>query len=118
MLKPNQNKSYADRPLTPLGDASGLTSTPVSEVSSRKNSPPPVDPYMYQPAVTWTHPSVVPNSSSNYAQAISAAETIIKITPALPRVSKKSILSHQPSDSPGAESLKKATEKGRALSEK
>ena len=104
MLKPNQNKSYANRPLTPLGDSSGLTSTPVSEVSSRKNSPPPLDIYMYQPAITWTHPSVVPNSSSNYAQAVLAAETIIEITPAL-LVREKSILAHQPSDSssPGVE---------------
>lgn len=114
MLKPyNQNKSYENRPLTPLGDAFGLTSTPVSEVSSRQNSPPPLDPYMYQPAITLTHPSVFPNSSSNYAQAALASETIIAITQTLPLVNDKFLLSHQRSDSTsGADSLKRATEQG------
>ena len=81
MLKPyNQNKSYANRPLTPLGDAFGLTSTPVSQVPSRQNSPPPLNPYMYQPAIALTHPTVFSKSSSNYTQAVSAGETIIEIT--------------------------------------
>jgi hypothetical protein len=70
MLKPyNKKNSYANRPLTPLGQASGLTSTPVSTAPTRQNSPPPVDPYKYQPAMTWTHPSAFPCPSSNYIQA-------------------------------------------------
>jgi hypothetical protein len=116
MLKPyNQNKSYANRPLTPLGDAFGLTSTPVSEVSSRQNSPPPLDPYKYQPAITLTHPSVFPNSSSNYTQTLLASDTTIAITQTSSLVKEKLLLPHQRSDSTsGADSLKGATEQGQA----
>ena|SRR5947207_955076 len=118
MLKPNnQKKSYANRPLTPLGDAFGLTSTPVSEVPSRTSSPPPpLNPYMYQPARTWTHPTVLPRSSSNYAQAVSAAETVIEITEAGPLADEKSKLPHPQNHSPppGSEGRTKKDLKGTA----
>jgi hypothetical protein len=70
---PKQPKSYADRPATPLGDATGLTSTPVSEQPSRKNTPPPGNPYHYQPAIASTRPeiAILRRSSSNYIQACS-----------------------------------------------
>src|SRR5271170_6148210 len=76
-------KSYADRPLTPLGEASGLTSTPVSEVPTRTNSPPPMEapnPYHYQPAIASSRPefSVFRRNSSNYAQA--SAHSLSKFT--------------------------------------
>ena len=78
MLSPpqTQTKSYADRPLTPLGEATGLTSTPVSENPSRKNTPPPSNPYHYQPAIASTRPEVAKlrRSSSNYIQASSRAQ--------------------------------------------
>ena len=63
-------KSYADRPVTPLGTATGLTSTPVSQHPSRCGTPRPMNPYHYQPAVIWNHPNVFPCSSSNYLNAL------------------------------------------------
>jgi hypothetical protein len=79
-LKVPQNiRPYAARPVTPLGEASGLTSTPVSEYPSRENSPGPektaekenheVNLYQYQPAMTWTHPSAFAAArwTSNYS---------------------------------------------------
>jgi hypothetical protein len=111
MLKPYNQKSYASRPLTPLGDAFGLTSTPVSQVSSRQNSPPPLNPYMYQPAITLTHPNVFPKSSSNYAHAVSAGETIIEITQTFPVAPNQ----QSESSSPGDESLRRAAEEGKAI---
>jgi hypothetical protein len=75
MLSPQtQTKSYADRPATPLGEATGLTSTPVSEHPSRKNTPPPGNPYHYQPAITSSRPEIAKlrRSSTNYIQASSS----------------------------------------------
>jgi hypothetical protein len=75
---PNKQNTYADRPVTPLGEASGLTSTPVSEHPSRQSSPKPntttkptVNRYQYQPAMAWTHSSAFASacSSSNYSHA-------------------------------------------------
>jgi hypothetical protein len=72
-------KPYADRPATPLGEATGLTSTPVSEHPSRRSTPPPsaqgTNPYHYQPAIASSRPelAVLRRNSSNYIQA-SAAE--------------------------------------------
>jgi len=66
--------TYADRPLTPLGEATGITSTPVSEAPSRGDSPrpdPAPNPYHYQPAITSTRPELTAlrRNSTNYAQA-------------------------------------------------
>lgn len=88
MLTPcNPKKSYENRPQTPLGEYSGLTSSPVSKSSSRQSTPPPsVDPYKYQPAMTWTHPRSFSNPSSNYIQAKAASNiTIILSSPSQPR---------------------------------
>lgn len=76
---PQNIRPYAARPVTPLGEASGLTSTPVSEYPSRENSPGlektaekrnhGVNLYQYQPAMTWTHPSAFAAAcwTSNYS---------------------------------------------------
>ena len=76
-------KTYADRPLTPLGEATGITSTPVSEAPSRRDTPrpdPAPNPYHYQPAITSTRPELTAlrRNSSNYAQA--RAESLLKLT--------------------------------------
>lgn len=73
--------TYADRPPTPLGQTTGITSAPTSEHPSRKNTPPPTsNPYHYQPAIAATRPelSVLRRNSSNYAQA--HAESLFKLT--------------------------------------
>jgi hypothetical protein len=77
MLSPSTIKArgYTERPLTPLGEETGITSAPVSRHPSRASSPlPPVDvpnPYHYQPAVNSSRPefTVLRRKSSNYAQA-------------------------------------------------
>ena len=75
MLSPKSIKprGYADRPVTPLGEGSGLTSAPVSQLPSRTSSPktPDVDPYRYQPAINSSRPQfTAPDyQSSNYARA-------------------------------------------------
>lgn len=81
MLNPcnPKGKSYADRPATPLGDTTGITSTPVSEHGApADNTPPQSNPYHYQPAQTFTRPdlSTLRRNSSNYAQA--QAESLSK----------------------------------------
>jgi hypothetical protein len=64
------NNLYSKRPETPLGEAYGLTSTPVSQNQSGRTSPlQPVDYYRYQPAMTWTHPHCFPNKTSHYNEA-------------------------------------------------
>jgi hypothetical protein len=69
-------KSYGERPDTPLGPSTGLTSTPVSRHPSRSGTPNQilknamVDPYRYQPAAIWSHPNCYPCSSSNYREAL------------------------------------------------
>jgi hypothetical protein len=85
MLNPSASKgtTYADRPMTPLGEATGITSTPVSEAPSRGNTPrpdPAPNPYHYQPAITSYRPELTAlrRNSSNYAQA--QAESILKLT--------------------------------------
>jgi hypothetical protein len=85
MLNPSnpKGKTYADRPVTPLGVETGLTSTPVSEHSTRGNTPHPnaaPNPYHYQPAITSTRPELTSlrRHSSNYAQA--QAEFLTKLT--------------------------------------
>lgn len=70
----SKSKTYSERPKTPLGEDTGLTSTTVSQQPSRKSTPPGVNPYQYQPAITWTHPGVYPGKTSNYAEAILAQE--------------------------------------------
>ena len=88
MLNPSnlKGKSYADRPATPLGEETGLTSTPVSEHPTRGNTPRPLgpapNPYHYQPAIASTRPELTSlrRNSSNYAQA--HAESLTKLTPA------------------------------------
>jgi hypothetical protein len=73
--------TYADRPGTPLGESTGITSAPTSEHPSRKSTPPPnPNPYHYQPAIAATRPelSVLRRNSSNYAQA--HAESLTKLT--------------------------------------
>lgn len=74
MMDPSnaKGKSYADRPATPLGNSTGLTSTPVSgHGTPSSTTPPEPNPYHYQPAQTLTRPdlSVLRRNSSNYAQA-------------------------------------------------
>src|SRR2546423_15021025 len=61
---------YTDRAMTPLGNETGLTSTPVSLRPSRSNSPKSTDPYVYQPAAMWTHPNAVPGPTANYLEAV------------------------------------------------
>ena len=80
MLNPSDIKfrSYADRPATPLGEETGLTSTPVSERPSPGATPRPqqtTDPYRYQPAMMYSRPELTAlrRHSSNYAQAQAAA---------------------------------------------
>jgi len=79
MLNPNdlKGRTYADRPATPLGEATGLTSTPVSERPSPKTTPYPpqiTNPYHYQPAMTASRPELTAlrRNSSNYAKACAA----------------------------------------------
>lgn len=69
--QPSNTKVYPTRTETPLGEAFGLTSAPVSEFPSRRSSP-PIDYYRYQPAVLFTHPHTYPQSSSNYTEACAA----------------------------------------------
>ena len=85
MLNPANVKrtAYADRPVTPLGEATGLTSTPVSEHPTRGNTPrpsQPPNPYHYQPAIVSARPELtaVHLTSSNYAKA--QAESLSEIT--------------------------------------
>lgn len=83
MLNPSalKGRTYADRPLTPLGVETGLTSTPVSERPSRGATPRPnaaPNPYHYQPAITSSRPELTARrrSSANYAKA--HAESLAK----------------------------------------
>ena len=76
MLNPSnlKGKTYADRPVTPLGEETGLTSTPVSEHPTRGNTPrpnPAPNPYHYQPAIASARPELTSlrRNSTNYAQA-------------------------------------------------
>ena len=85
MLNPSnpKGKTYADRPATPLGQETGLTSTPVSENPTRGNTPglnAAPNPYHYQPAITSTRPELTSlrRNSTNYAQA--QAESLTKLT--------------------------------------
>jgi len=84
-----KGKTYAERPATPLGDETGLTSTPVSEHPTRGNTPRPAapNPYHYQPAITSTRPELTAlrRNSSNYAQA--QADSLTKLTTASPEQS-------------------------------
>ena len=80
---PLKGRPYADRPMTPLGQATGITSTPVSEAPSRGDSSPSdpaPNPYHYQPAITSQRPELTAlrRNSSNYAQA--HAESLLKMT--------------------------------------
>jgi hypothetical protein len=80
---PLKCKTYADRPMTPLGEATGITSTPVSEAPSRGDSPrpdPAPNPYHYQPAITSQRPELAALrcNSSNYANA--RAESFLRNT--------------------------------------
>ena len=61
---------YTDRPITPLGLETGLTSAPVSEGPTRSNSPKPINPYLYQPALRLTHPDAVSGPTSHYLDAV------------------------------------------------
>ena len=72
--QPSNAKVYPTRTETPLGEAFGLTSTPVSEFPSRRSSP-PIDYYRYQPAVLFTHPHTYPQCSSNYTEACAATQS-------------------------------------------
>lgn len=84
-----KGKTYADRPATPLGDETGITSTPVSEHPSGKSTPRSTAPnaYHYQPAIASTRPELTAlrRNSSNYAQA--HAEALTKLTTASPEQS-------------------------------
>ena len=79
-----KGKTYADRPATPFGEETGLTSTPVSQHPTRGNTPRPdvPNPYHYQPAIASTRPELVAlrRNSSNYAQA--EAESVAKLAAA------------------------------------
>jgi hypothetical protein len=80
-----KGKTYADRPATPLGEETGITSTPVSEHPSRGNTPRPVNPYHYQPAISSSRPELTAlrRNSSNYAQA--HAESLAKLASVSPK---------------------------------
>jgi hypothetical protein len=91
MMSPSnlKGKTYADRPATPLGEETGLTSTPVSEHPTRGNTPRPApapNPYHYQPAIASTRPEFTSlrRNSSNYAQA--QAEYLSKLATSEPPV--------------------------------
>jgi hypothetical protein len=82
MLNPSALKgsTYASCPMTPLGEATGITSTPVSEAPSRGDTLDPApNPYHYQPAITSSRPELTALrcNSSNYAQA--HAESLLKL---------------------------------------
>jgi hypothetical protein len=69
-------RPYAERPTTPLGEETGITSAHVSEYPSASSTPrpPPAampDPYHFQPAIASSRPelSALRRNSSNYAQA-------------------------------------------------
>src|SRR5204863_5500669 len=115
MLNPSnpKRKTYADRPATPLGEETGLTSTPVSEHPTRGNSPRPnaaPNPYHYQPAITSARPELTSlrRNSTNYAQA--RAEFLTKLTTSSSPESEESSPSHAPgrSYSFSAEDLKRS----------
>lgn len=69
------NKLYSKRPETPLGEAYGLTSAPVSQSQSRHGSP-PINYYQYQPAMTWTHPHVFEHKTHNYNDACASEQVL------------------------------------------
>lgn len=115
MLNPSnpKGKTYADRPATPLGEETGITSTPVSEQPTRGNTPRPnaaPNPYHYQPAITSTRPELTSlrRHSSNYAQA--QAESLAKLTTPSSPQSEESSPPHAPgrSYSFSAEDLKRS----------
>ena len=115
MLKPSNSKgkTYADRPITPLGEETGLTSTPVSEHPTRGSTPrlnAAPNPYHYQPAITSTHPELTSlrRHSANYAQA--QAESLTKLTTPSSPESEESSPPHAPgrSYSFSAEDLKRS----------
>jgi hypothetical protein len=87
MLNPSdlKGKTYADRPTTPLGETTGLTSTPVSERPSPKSTPHPLqitNPYHYQPAMQASRPELTAQrrNSSNYAKACAALAGFTPLT--------------------------------------
>ena len=69
--KPKGN-TYADRPATPFGEQTGLTSTSVPDPTPTGDaSSLAPNPYHYQPAIVSTRPelSALRRNSTNYAQA-------------------------------------------------
>src|SRR5579859_2026970 len=87
-------KSYADRPATPLGTVTGLTSTPCSQHPSRCGTPiakAKFNPYMYQPAMMWNHPDCYGpygGSSSNYLSAL-RGKVVAKVAAEMPEEGKE-----------------------------
>lgn len=85
----SQNQLYSRRPETPLGEAYGLTSAPVSQQQSRRGSP-PIDCYQYQPAMTWTHPQAFPKRTHNYTDALTNLISSAESTPSNETTTPKS----------------------------
>lgn len=84
MSSPSNPKgnTYADRPATPFGEQTGLTSTSVPEPTSTGGDASSLapNPYHYQPAIVSTRPELTAlrRNSTNYAQAY--AESLQKFT--------------------------------------
>ena len=72
LLKLPENKSYADRPLTPLGTHTGYTETKTNANHEGEPTHPKENPYQYQPAYFWSHPAVYLRETSNYLKALAA----------------------------------------------
>lgn len=70
LLNPQNRNTYADRPVTPVGNSTGLTETRTND----KNKPtqPKEDRYRYQPAYFWSHPADYLRKTSNYLKACAA----------------------------------------------
>ena len=69
-----EGRGYSERPATPLGEETGITSASPSERATPKEVPrtvAPPGPYHYQPAIASTRPELIAlrRNSTNYAQA-------------------------------------------------
>src|SRR5271170_8433833 len=68
-LSPQKRKSYADRPLTPVGNTTGFTDANAIKPQEPEPTHPQRDPYRYQPAYFWSHPAAYLRETSNYLKA-------------------------------------------------
>jgi len=66
-IDPHKRKSYADRPVTPVGTSTGFTETQTN--GNHELTHPKEDRYRYQPAYLWSHPAAYLCETSNYLKA-------------------------------------------------